>query len=178
MYKLILATTILLAYLSGCVNPPAKDSEAGGSSNSPADFVVNNGLLAIKGTKAYITKCTSAVTSTKEGGQWRVLRRASLPDEGKPYYLDGKLESYSGLRMWCDHIDCVAYKPFSIEQITAPIVVQVGINQPGNIPVYETITPNGNLKVSFNYYTDAQCQQRNKRAAVFYLTHKPKLSSQ
>ena len=176
MSKLILVSTILLACLvSGCVNPSSKVSEASGFSNSPIDFVVNNGLLEIKGAKAYVTKCNSPVTSIREGEQWQVLRRALLPDEGKPYYLDGKQESYPGLRMWCDRMDCMPYPSYSIEQVTAPIVVQAGTNQGGNIPVYETKIPNGDLRVSFNYYTDEQCQQRNKRTAVFYLTHKPKL---
>ena len=64
MSKLILVSTILLACLvSGCVNPSSKVSEASGFSNSPIDFVVNNGLLEIKGAKAYVTKCNSPVTS-------------------------------------------------------------------------------------------------------------------
>lgn len=145
---------LLIPLLSACAATPGHE--------------VRNDKLEITGTKAYILTCEDDVTvEVKESANWRKIKEVTPPDQGKPYYMNGKPESFSGIRMWCDNIECVEYTPITASLLKNTETIQTGVRQPGNIPEYETRKVTGDLRATVLYYPNQKCEQETQKQAVF-----------
>lgn len=120
----------------------------------------------------YVTCVSKETISKRTENFWEEVKEA-LPKEKGGYYLDDKFVDFVPENdLGCDYLSCIELpKPYTVELIEHK---KMGDKPPPSnsrkvvesVPVYETVSLRGDIKIDIDYYSDKNCSEKRAFSTV------------